>query len=673
LKENNKKSTRMVRVAKSGWSWTTVVLIIIAAVIFLKISATIKSLQYGLTPPELPIYSEMVETERLNPMGWPQENSDWFHHAAQGTATIPIPYQWLIALEAPKDNPFSIFFGKKGLYKDDYILRHGFIKQNVSKLNPDALPIGIAKTDSIYFAGIDRKATAAGFTCAACHTGQITYGDKRYVVDGAPAMIDLGLFTQSLGAALGQTVLSSKFSILNGRFERFAKRVLGSNYNPLTEGKLKAELTKTIGQLVTTSDVIDVTEGFTRLDALNRIGNQVFSVDMSAPENYVPIDAPVNFPHLWTTSWFDWVQYDASIMQPLIRNTGEALGVKAFLDTTGPNDQRYASSVNVHNLLKIEDWIGGKHPFDTTPPRFNGLAGPKWPAEFPPIDKKLVSKGANLYQDLCQSCHLPPIDSEEFWSDSHWQPIRYVQGGENKETDQPYLVMKVIELSKIGTDPGQAGIIANRTVNTTGLEMDTDICAPVENDAGEWALTFVPMNDSATSNFGFALGAVVERTNNQWFNQNFIPEAQRPVFEGGGRPNCLQASGGYKARPLNGVWATAPFLHNGSIAAIYDLLSTQKERPTFIQLGNQAFDPAKLGIVQTELDDVYLNEEDRKIPSSTPDYSDGLFVLDTREAGNFNTGHIFDDRSADGVPQGRIGRKLNEDEKLALIEYLKIL
>ena len=667
-------SSRTLRLVKSKWSWGTVLLVLIGIYVTFRIIAAINSIEYALSPPELPEYQQL-ETQYVNPAGWPKEGSNWFHHASQGTATIPVPYQWLVALEEPRSNPWWIFFGEKGPYVGEYILRLGFVRQDATELNPDALPIGIAKTNSIYFPGIDRKATAAGFTCAACHTGQMIYDDKRYVVDGGPATIDLGLFTKSLGAALGQTILASKFSILNGRFERFAQKVLGGNCNVLTKAKLKEELSKTIAELANTSDTIDVTEGFSRLDALNRIGNQVFQSDMQRSANYAPIDAPVNFPHIWTTSWFNWVQYDASIMQPLIRNSGEALGVKAFVDTKGPDDQRFATSVDIKQLHKIENWIGGTHPKENNN-KFNGLSSPKWPAEFPAIDSSLVAKGAGLYKQLCQGCHLPPVDSEQFWSDEYWRKIQYVKDNEGKETEKSYLKLKVIPVSEIGTDTAQAGVLGNRTVDTTGLNLNSQVCTwAVGGDdsyGNNGALTYVPLNDSATSTFGLALGAFVERTNQQWFDQNYIPPAERPSYEGM-RPNCLQIDKGYKARPLNGVWATAPFLHNGSIATIYDLLSVLADRPTFVQLGNQAFDAKHVGVVQNSSVESLNKEKASNSYKLTPDYSDGLFILDTRQPGNYNTGHIFDDITADNIPQGRIGRKLSEEEKLAIIEYLKTL
>jgi hypothetical protein len=47
-----------------------------------------------------------------------------------------------------------------------------------------------------------------------------------------------------------------------------------------------------------------VTEGFARLDALNRIGNVVFAVDLNNPDNFVAYSAPVHFPRIWNAPWF---------------------------------------------------------------------------------------------------------------------------------------------------------------------------------------------------------------------------------------------------------------------------------------------------------------------------------------------------------------------------------
>ena len=63
----------------------------------------------------------------------------------------------------------------------------------------------------------------------------------------------------------------------------------------------------------------------------------MFSIDLNKPENYAGSSAPVHYPRIWNTPWFDWVQYNGSIMQPMVRNAGESLGVSAELNLTDPS------------------------------------------------------------------------------------------------------------------------------------------------------------------------------------------------------------------------------------------------------------------------------------------------------------------------------------------------
>lgn len=99
-----------------------------------------------------------------------------------------------------------------------------------------------------------------------------------------------------------------------------------------------------------------------------------------------------------------------------------------------------------------------------------------------------------------------------------------------------------------------------------------------------------------------------------------------------------RATGGYMARHLAGVWTTAPYLHNGSVPTLFDLLSPPDQRPKTFPLGHREFDPKKVGYVT--------------------DVPKPLWVFKTREAGNSNVGHPF-------------GTDLSEADKWALIEYLK--
>lgn len=619
---------------------------------------------------------------------WEPKERDWYHHASQGTQTFNIPYEWFIALEQPTISLFS----KPGKLSDpSYLDRYGFIPSSTeggdydwSKCpaagqgwRPDAtyqapgggrpekgrhaLPVGFACGDVMQYPdgtkwkkpGTDQLMTGVGLTCAACHTGRFTYKDTTVLVDGGPALTDLGKFRKGLGLSIAFTKL------VPGRFDRFAERVLGDKATDPAKAELKKQLEMVlqIGQKILSLDKKvapqSVEEGFGRLDALNRIGNQVFSLDLRNDENYAGYSAPVHFPRIWNTSWFDWVQYNASIEQPMVRNAGEALGVSATIflkDPTdkptdksaekqsgsaagqpSPQDVLYASGINVEVLFQMEQQLAGKQadakngfsmaqPLGgTQSPGTDGLSGlksPAWPAEIlPPIDRQLALKGGELYKRHCQQCHLPAVTDEEFWKSKRWlAPNKY---------DQRYLQVELIHFDHIGTDSAHAEDMWKRRVETP------------------------PYLGIKSDEFGPALGELVEKVVKVWYEQKNIPSARRTEMDGY-RDNGIQAPSRYKVRPLNGVWATPPYLHNGSVPTIYALLSPVAERPTKFFLGNREYDPVNLGYVTDRLS--------------------GGFEFDTSKRGNRNTGHEFND--APEKP-GVIGRKLSHDERMALIEFLK--
>lgn len=657
----------------------------------------------GLTPPTMPDAPQGLKQTWLA-QNWSKTVTDKYHHVSQGTATVPIPLEWFLALEQASDSPWWLWIGKDGRFADQqYLSRMGFIRSEASEHNPHNLPVGFATTDFINYLGVKTQKTGLGFNCAACHTGHLTYGDTEYVIEGGPATVNLGYFTKAIGAALGQTAVSANIPVFNGRFERFAKNVLGEQYEDGNKLALKDELEAVVAALAALPSEVKVEEGAARLDALNRIGNKVFSVNLGRDENYVPIDAPVNFPHIWTASWFNWVQYDGSIMQPLARNAGEALGVAANINTTADKN-RFSSSIPMKNLKWIEDQLGGVMQ-PTEQNGFGGLWSPPWPDAFGKPDPQLVSQGKSLYQSLCQHCHLPALNSEEIWDQQkhYFANIVWYENGDKKTSPEKVLQLNLVPIDVVGTDPAQANILLKRTVNTANtlspqyqgsnaMGIDTDVCgvmplplkptqteqsyqtATKENDdstaekhpmGGD--LINVPVSDNPMLSFALGLGAVVQQTQDAWFNLNYISEADRFIYEGE-RPNCLRAGNAYKERPLNGVWATAPFLHNGSIATLTDLLTPADERPRFIQLGNTEFDVNNVGVTQIA---------NLPMKAGQP-YEDGWFIVDTQIPGNLNTGHEFSDdynpsKQWNEQPKGVIGPKLSEQERKAIIEYLKTL
>ena len=312
--------TFKVAIVLSRRFWLSVAAIAVLVLIIVLRSSPVQVVLENLAPPELPENTPVSKRE-IFAQNWDEATTERFHFVSQGTATLPIPYEWLIALEQPENSPWGLLWpgSQPAFVEADYLGRYGFIASPASAENPDGLPIGFATTPFQNLAGYPTTTTAIGFTCAACHTGRIVHGDTEYLVEGGPAVTDLQVFSKGLGASLGQTFFASKLPLPNKRFDRFARRLLGDTYSETTKAQLSKDMDAVIKAGAAASDTISVVEGFGRLDALNRIGNQVFSKNTGQRENYAPIDAPVNYPHIWTASWFDWVQYDGSIMQPLIR------------------------------------------------------------------------------------------------------------------------------------------------------------------------------------------------------------------------------------------------------------------------------------------------------------------------------------------------------------------
>jgi mono/diheme cytochrome c family protein len=137
----------------------------------------------------------------------------------------------------------------------------------------------------------------------------------------------------------------------------------------------------------------------------------------------------------------------------------------------------------------------------------------------------------------------------------------------------------------------------------------------------------------------------VEYYNKSWFAQQVGPDGQR--FQ-------ITEHHGYQAPPLDGVWATAPYFHNGSVPTVYHVLNSKARPKVYTRsfaTGKEDYDPAKLGWKVKEL----ASPPDARLPAV-----ERRKVYDTSLRGRSNGGHTF-------------GDKLTEDERAAVIEYLKTL
>ncbi|MEM6801445.1 MAG: hypothetical protein AAF696_08575 [Bacteroidota bacterium] len=121
-----------------------------------------------------------------------------------------------------------------------------------------------------------------------------------------------------------------------------------------------------------------------------------------------------------------------------------------------------------------------------------------------------------------------------------------------------------------------------------------------------------------------------------WYNESWFGQSTDPAQ--------LLPSYGYMAPPLDGVWATAPYLHNGSVPNLETLLNS-KTRPTYWSRSFESkdYDLKKVGWK-------YQVEESGK----------GKKTYDTQMLGYGNYGHTF-------------GDEFTSSERKAVIEYLKTL
>ncbi|WP_039918047.1 di-heme-cytochrome C peroxidase [Cellvibrio mixtus] len=387
-------------------------------------------------------------------------------------------------------------------------------------------------------------------------------------------------------------------------------------------------------------------------------------------------NAPVSYPFLWDIVQSDYVQWNGlannSGVGPLGRNTGEVIGVFGILDwtahkrgwslsslLTGQRGKSYqidfTSSIDLVNLSRLESHL-------------KSLTSPVWPtidtgtnnpeqkkandifgkfSEWQ-IDETKIRRGRQLYAQYCESCH-------EVIDRTDWNRI---------------VVASMANIDLMGTDRAMAENSVNYTgysgnfKNTYQSESVGSLVikdrAPVvqiltaatmgevatEPDPDKWwprrALDWLYM--MAKSFFDNEIKASV-KSGDYWSDTTALPY------------NSLLA---YKARPLNGIWATAPYLHNGSVPSIYDLLLPIKRdgdpedgqyRPNEFKVGSREFDPVKIGL-------------------RTEGY-EGFHFRATRR-GDLNIGHEYGTVHAPAV-SGTRQEPLTEAERWELVEYIKTL
>jgi len=534
---------------------------------------------------------------------WSPSQSLEFYFTAQGSQIIP--YDWFLALEqVDSTTPFR---------DNQNILKYRYLPQNPGPKNPDGLPVGFVADQ-----GVGR--TWLGMSCAACHSTEIHLGATAYRIDGAPTHGDVQGLITSLVCALQQTMNDP------AKFGRFAVKVLGSQNTPANQAELQAQMVVSLKNRVGYNlrnfagyDPRQTTPPaptrYGRLDAVDAIVNEVYYHAVPAANLTSPIvgaklaNAPVSYPCLWDTPQHDYVEWlgiakngGALDVLTLSRNVGEVLGV--FGDFAIPESPSllhlgYSSSVRVVNLTTLENLL-------------KVLWSPQWPADFPPIDQTAAASGAQLYQANCVSCHAL-ID----------------------RTDPNRKVTAVID--NAGTDPQASSNFFTRTGSSGKLNGVNANFVPFTAKIPPIADADMMLSHVVT---GVIIGDFRQAPPDELSQIGFRGTRQRAVALAVVNPGAK-----YKTRPLDGIWATAPYLHNGSVPTLDALLQPAASRPTSFSIGVRTYDPIKVGY-QTEV---------LGFPRFNVNNPDGTPIV-----GNSNAGHEY-------------GAKLSADERRQLIEYLKTL
>jgi mono/diheme cytochrome c family protein len=516
--------------------------------------------------------------------GWGPPETVWYYHTDQGS--LFMPYDTLVHLEqVDSDKPFNA---------PEHMARFRFLNQHRTPNNPDALPIGFT-----------RHGDQVGVTCAACHTAQINYRGTAMRIDGAPALADMDVFFRAVQAALAATLAD------DAKLARFAAATAKGGDEGARRQAARASLTETLRGLESynTANHATVAEGFARIDAIGRIFNQVIRFT-SDPRNSLEINAPTSFPFLWDAPRHDYVQWTGFSSNAeagsIGRNAGEVIGVFGRVEvkhyeTESAAKQGYRSTIMGDNLVAMEEAL-------------RRLQSPRWPEEIlPKIDRQLAARGEALYRTECVSCHAA-IDRDD--------PRRKV-------------VAMITGTDVVGTDDRSARNIVEAQVPTGVLE---GAISPEGDTYGDQASPLALLVDLV----GRSLSAQPVPTLKAIANAKL--HGQKKTDKQGDHTkrsdaNPLADVMAYKARPLNGIWATAPYLHNGSVPTLYDLLLPAGDRPRTFAVGRMEYEPRKVGYVS-----------DGQVP----------FVVDTSVPGNSNRGHEY-------------GAKLSDADRWALVEYLKTL
>ncbi len=555
--------------------------------------------------------------------------------------------------------------------------------------------------------GGKKSIAMTGVNCSFCHTTDIKIEGKNHLIDGAPNMLNIRGFFEDEFGSLAQTMLTKKylkeyleridykggdadktaeefsnsfrqalhllpkdFSTIVGLpenkisydIETFAKDAL-SNIEDITYRPAKVEdkkvafikkmffehrqeteeylirfmkmtyslddkdiskelhlrmhwLAEAIGQ---DPSIKSMNDGYARTDAFGRIANLVARFKQP-----IALTGSASLPPMWNIQYRAMFHWNANTNSVVMRNLGQAFGLGAILLNPGQNGAPttdYDSTAHLTNILKLESLL-------------YKVQIPQLATEYDiPVFKEKFLPGCDLYRQKCLHCHGAAFE----------------RVGPTKEL----ISYNISDVELVKTDDQY---LKNQSTPVDGVPFKTALF----NFTGAVKENFYKKNhvsetEQASEEHRALRG--VERFRDTYLSEHsfYGEESYLDTNEKAGNHP------GYIARPLAGAWATAPYLHNGSVPTMYDLLTPEKQRPKIFFTGSREYDLDKLGY-KSGIDSLPPEAQGLSLKKACAKYP--TRCLDTTVAGhvNSNYGHSGGDFTVD-----------TDLQRAQLIEFLKVL
>lgn len=483
--------------------------------------------------------------------------------------------------------PYWVFKALPAMYADE-LGSGGYRTYGLLYEGEDAdLPIGVSRR---VVTGVER----VWLNCSVCHVGtyrETASGPRNFVL-GAPSnnlrLMDFVKFLLKVGADpklnADNLIAAIESEQVGGDLNIIEKLI----YRFIVVPEVRVALRRLAGQLAFIHRQQDWGPG--RVDTFNPYKAIQFNFPMGPDDiSKQALDGSSDYPSIWQQGPREGMNlhWDGNNDSVAERNLSAALGAGVTPTT-----------VDIDAIKRIEGWL-------------DGLSAPKFPFE-KDIDQKAVPEGRRLFADYCAGCHGMTV------------PAAAPCGQKATISAEPATVAP----DTTGDDPSAA---SNKTTYPWSEDVycyDTnrfvrlgqvETLADIGTDPGRWA--------SYTEPFAGA--------------QNLLYSGYPWRFK------RFRKTNGYANHPLDGIWARSPYLHNGSVPTLRDLLEPANKRPTIWTRGSDVFD----------LDKVGYRSDGAGVPRER------WFIYDTSVDGNKNTGHV-----------GKAyGTDLSDDQKDAIVEYMKTL